>query len=117
MEKFAPRHIMRPMAMDSPLRRWRWSQGLSQAELARRCGLETNTISSYEQGHRRPQPSTIDRLAMVTGLTPDALIYPKRYLEEHPEFLVEFAAAEVPKRGRPRKRLPRQAPERGQPPC
>jgi transcriptional regulator with XRE-family HTH domain len=106
MEKFAPRHIMGVMAMDSPLRRWRWSQGLSQAALARRCGLETNTISSYEQGHRRPQPSTIDKLVEVTGLTADALIYPRQYLRDHPEFLAEFAAAAPPRRGRPPRKRP-----------
>jgi transcriptional regulator with XRE-family HTH domain len=106
MEKFAAGHIMGHMAMDSPLRRWRWSRGLSQAALADMCGLETNTISSYEQGHRRPQPSTIDRLVEVTGLSADALIYPRRYLEEHPEFLAEFAADEPPKRGRPKKPRP-----------
>jgi transcriptional regulator with XRE-family HTH domain len=89
--------------MDSPLRRWRWSKGLSQAALARRCGLKTNTISTYEQGHRRPQPSTIDRLVDVTGLTPDALIYPQRYLRDYPDFLAEFAAETPPQRGRPKR--------------
>jgi hypothetical protein len=39
----------------------------------------------------------------LTRLPTDALVRPKRYLEEHPNFLLRWASPEPPPRGRPRK--------------
>jgi|SRR5215472_10076235 len=97
----SPRH-------DSPLRRWRRQHDVTQAELARRCGMPVRTISHYEQGVHTPRGEYLERLIEQTGLSADALVRPGRFLEENPGFLAKWA--DVPTRGRPfapRKRQPR----------
>ena len=91
--------------MDSPLRRWRRSQGMKQAELAQRCGVTLNTVARWEQQFRIPRGEQLAILAEVTGLSLEALLFPARYLQEHPDFLVTWA--EQPARhGRPRQQPP-----------
>jgi transcriptional regulator with XRE-family HTH domain len=91
----------RGMAMDSPLRRWRRKQGISQGELAQRCGVSVNTVARWEQADRTPSGPHMRRLTEITGLSADALLFPQRYLVEHPEFLARWAEI-PPRRGRPR---------------
>jgi transcriptional regulator with XRE-family HTH domain len=89
--------------MDTPLRRWRHRRGITQAQLAELCGVTGNTIARYEEGRRIPRGAQLDRLIELTRLPTDALVRPKRYLEEHPNFLLRWASPEPPPRGRPRK--------------
>jgi transcriptional regulator with XRE-family HTH domain len=96
------------MAMDSPLRRWRRSQHLTQRELAERCGVRFTTIARYEQRFRLPRGEQLEKLIEVTGLSADQLIRPVQYLREHPEFLIEWAE-QPPSRGRPRRKRPPEA--------
>jgi transcriptional regulator with XRE-family HTH domain len=97
---------MGSMAMDSPLRRWRRSQGLTQAELAERLGVHMSTVAKYEQRFRVPREDELATLAEVTGLSLEAILFPERYLREHPEYL-EAYAEQPPRRGRyPRQRPP-----------
>jgi transcriptional regulator with XRE-family HTH domain len=91
------------MAMDSPLRRWRRKHGITQEALGERCGVTKNTIARWEQGFRLPGRDALMRLVEITGLSAEALVYPARYLEEHPTFLVEWAE-QPPRRGRQRER-------------
>jgi transcriptional regulator with XRE-family HTH domain len=91
------------MAQDSPLRRWRRQQRLTQAALAQRLQLKPDTISRYEQGSRIPRGEELERLLDLTQLPADALVLPRRYLRDHPDFLVEWAIDRTT-RGRPRKR-------------
>jgi transcriptional regulator with XRE-family HTH domain len=105
----AHRRNFSPMAMDSPLRRWRHQHHLSQAALAACCEVRPDTISRYEQGTRTPRGEELERLMDVTGLPADALVLPRRYLRDHPEFLAAWAT-EPPRRGRPRKRPPGEGP-------
>ncbi len=104
MQTFQKRHIVEHMAMDTPLRRWRRSQGLKQADLDARLGVPEGSIARWEQTLRIPRKDTLERLADFTGLPVEAIMYPERYLREHPEFLVDFAE-QPPRRGR-RKRQP-----------
>ena len=60
--------IDRQRSIQSVLRQARWSTGLTQEELAARCGVSVRTISDIERGHVvRPRATTLRQLAL--GLT------------------------------------------------
>ncbi|HEV7163034.1 MAG TPA: helix-turn-helix transcriptional regulator [Solirubrobacteraceae bacterium] len=46
----------------------RRASGLSQAELARRSGLQPSVLSAYEHGHRQPSVSALARVARAAGM-------------------------------------------------
>jgi len=46
----------------------RRTSGLTQAELARRSGLQSSVLSAYEHGHRQPSVSALARIARAAGL-------------------------------------------------
>jgi transcriptional regulator with XRE-family HTH domain len=93
------------MAMDSPLRRWRRKHHKTQAEVGQQCGVTKNTVARWEQAFRVPRGAALLRLMEVTGLTAEALMFPERYLQEHPHFLSAWAE-QPPRRGRPRRPPP-----------
>jgi len=43
--------------------------GLTQAQLAERCGVETETLSRFERGKHLPSLATLERMAVELGLT------------------------------------------------
>jgi transcriptional regulator with XRE-family HTH domain len=42
--------------------------GLTQAELARRTGLQSSVLSAYEHGRRQPSGAALARIARAAGL-------------------------------------------------
>lgn len=46
----------------------RSASGLSQAELARRSGLQPSVLSAYEHGRRQPSVSALARIARAAGV-------------------------------------------------
>jgi transcriptional regulator with XRE-family HTH domain len=46
----------------------RRTSGLTQAELARRSGLQSSVLSAYERGRRQPSVSALARIARAAGL-------------------------------------------------
>jgi transcriptional regulator with XRE-family HTH domain len=103
--------IFRGMTPDSPLRRWRRSQNMTQEELAKRCGVSHNTASRWEkaqgQGWRTPTGDALLRLLELTQIPLEGLLHPQEYLREHPDYLGAWATG--PRgRGRPRKQPPRE---------
>jgi transcriptional regulator with XRE-family HTH domain len=46
----------------------RATSGLSQADLARRSGLQQSVLSAYEHGRRQPSASALARIARAAGL-------------------------------------------------
>ncbi len=42
--------------------------GLSQAEIARRSGLQSSVLSAYEHGRRQPSVAALARIARAAGL-------------------------------------------------
>jgi transcriptional regulator with XRE-family HTH domain len=77
------------------LRSLRLAAGLTQGELARRCGIFLSTIGNLERGCY-PRPRTVERLVSVLG---SALV------EKHLTEYVDEPAGDLPgpKRGRPPK--------------
>ena len=52
------------------LRRVRTAAGLTQAALAKRCGMDRSYVGGLEAGQRNPTALTLQRLAKVLGVTP-----------------------------------------------
>ncbi len=53
------------------LKEWRQASGLSQDDLARRCGISRATIGFIENDSRRAVlPTTVERLAQALALEP-----------------------------------------------
>jgi len=46
----------------------RRTRGLSQAELARRSGLDRSVLSVYESGRRQPSVAALARIAAAAGM-------------------------------------------------
>ncbi|MCW3056575.1 MAG: transcriptional regulator, family [Solirubrobacterales bacterium] len=46
----------------------RRTSGLTQADLARRSGLQSSVLSAYEHGRRQPSVSALARIARAAGL-------------------------------------------------
>jgi transcriptional regulator with XRE-family HTH domain len=46
----------------------RHTAGLSQAELARRCGVQRSVLSAYEHGRRQPSVAALARIARAAGM-------------------------------------------------
>ena len=53
------------------IRRISASSGLSQAELARRAGLDRSVLSAYAHGRRQPSVAALGRVAHGAGLELD----------------------------------------------
>jgi transcriptional regulator with XRE-family HTH domain len=91
---------------DSPLRRWRRKHGHTQAWLARRCGVTVTAVARWEKaeqkGGRKPIGEALLCLLDVTGIPAEGLIFPQRYLQEHPSYLAAWAS-EAQRRGRPKR--------------
>jgi transcriptional regulator with XRE-family HTH domain len=91
---------------DSPLRRWRRKHGFTQGQLGRACGVTGNTVARWEKaeqdGGRTPAGEALVRVIDQTHLPVEALVYPERYLREHPGFLAAWAS-EAQRRGRPKR--------------
>ena len=60
-------------AFANRMRDWRHRRGMSQAEVAERCGLSQYVISFYERGGRVPSYITTLKLCIGLGLTPNEL--------------------------------------------
>jgi transcriptional regulator with XRE-family HTH domain len=101
----AKKTIFHGMAIDSPLRRWRKANGYTQGQLADLLRVHIDSVNRWEQGKRGPQRNTLAQVMAITALPAEAILFPKRYLQEHPEYLSAYAE-QPPRRGRP----PRQRP-------
>ncbi len=63
--------LVRPRSPRLRLREWRQASGLSQDQLAQRCGISRATIGFIENDNRRAVlPTTVERLAQALALEP-----------------------------------------------
>lgn len=51
------------------LRKTRLEHGLTQAALAKKAGLNTNSYAKIERGERKPTFETIEKLSKALGVT------------------------------------------------
>jgi DNA-binding XRE family transcriptional regulator len=66
----APEMSDRQRSIQGVLRQARWSTGLTQEELATKCGVSVRTISDIERGHViRPRATTLRQLAIGLSMT------------------------------------------------
>ena len=94
------------MTPDSPLRRWRRKRGLTQGQLAKLCGVNLQTVARWEKaeqaGGRKPTGEALLCLIRETKIPTEGLLFPERYLREHPGYLEAWASG--PRRpGRPKR--------------
>jgi transcriptional regulator with XRE-family HTH domain len=59
--------------MADRLRAWRLRRVLTQVQLAERTGVSVATIRRIEAGSPPPRPTTIQRLAVGLGVSPEVL--------------------------------------------
>ena len=62
--------------MENQIRALRKERGISQEDLARRCGVSRQTINAIENNKYDPTLSLAFRLAQVLGVTVDGLFTP-----------------------------------------
>lgn len=65
------------------IERIRHTSGLSQAELARRSGLQSSVLSAYEHDRRQPSVAALARIARAAGMRLDLAPSPNAAAEEH----------------------------------
>lgn len=65
--------------MDTPLKKARLKQQLSQAALAEKVGISQAALSVFELGDKRPSPDTAEKLARELGISELELLYPERF--------------------------------------
>ena len=65
--------------MNNQIRSLRTEKGLSQEELARRCGVTRQTVNAIENNKYDPTLSLAFRLADALGTTVDALFFWARF--------------------------------------
>ncbi len=53
---------------------WRQHLGLTQAEVARRAGMQQSAVARIERGDSKPRPATLRRLATAMDLHPAQLL-------------------------------------------
>lgn len=59
---------MNPTPFVHPITQYRKTLRWSQAELSRRSGVHTSTISHIERGRMIPYPSQLERIARALGV-------------------------------------------------
>ena len=68
--------------MKNQIRDLRREQGLSQEELARRCGVSRQTINAIENNKYDPTLALAFQLSRVLGVPVDGLFQPEEELPE-----------------------------------
>ncbi len=56
------------------IRQYRWESGLSQDELAWRCGIGETSLRTIERQKANPRLDTLQKIAAYTGLTVEELL-------------------------------------------
>ena len=57
------------------IRRFRKDRGLSQAALAKRAGLQTNTVARLERGEHRISDKTLEKLTKALSVTSSDILH------------------------------------------
>lgn len=73
------------MDIGQAIKELRVKQGMTQGQLAERCGMSTNAICSLETGKAYPPKSTVDKLCEAFGIPQSYLLMASIEEEDIPE--------------------------------
>jgi len=73
------------MDIGQAIKTLRIKRGMTQAQLAERCGISNNAISSLETGKAYPPKSTVERLCMELDVPTSYLLMASIEKEDFPE--------------------------------
>lgn len=73
------------MDIGNAIKTLRMKQGLTQGQLAEKCGMSTNAVSYIETGRAYPPKSTVERLCRVFGIPTSYLLMQSIEEEDFPE--------------------------------
>lgn len=62
------------MSIGDSIRALRKRAGMSQRELAEKCGMRQNSINNYENGNRIPRIDYLEKIAFALGVTVKELL-------------------------------------------
>lgn len=62
------------MTIGNNIKRMREAVGITQKELAKRCGLATGTIQQYELGKREPRQEKLEKIAVALNTSVSELM-------------------------------------------
>lgn len=68
------------MTIGENIKKYRKKMGITQRELAEKCGYATGTIQQYELNKRKPNIETIKSIAKALGVLPGDLIRDESWL-------------------------------------
>jgi transcriptional regulator with XRE-family HTH domain len=91
------------------IERARAAGGLTQAELARRTGMQSSVLSAYQHGHRQPSVAALARIARAAGLRLELVPATPAPADEHAGAVLSQVldlAGSMPYRPRPRLEYP-----------
>lgn len=73
------------MDLGQAIKTLRQNQGLSQAQLADRCGVTVNAVSSWETGKAWPPKGTAEKICEALGVPTSYLMLAAIEIEDIPE--------------------------------
>lgn len=65
---------MKSFNLSENIKRYRKEKGITQEELANKCGLSKNGLWNYENGKRQPNIDTLNKIASVLEVSFDELL-------------------------------------------
>ena len=69
-----PNALMEHMPFGKKMKHLREALGLTQEDIAKRCGLNASAISHFESGRREPCLRNIVKICKAFGCSPNVLI-------------------------------------------
>lgn len=75
-----------PRYWPHPLTQWRIQHLMTQAELAVACGMKQAQLSKIETYQHLPLRDVLERLLRFTKLPTDALVRPRQFMDECPQY-------------------------------
>jgi len=86
--------MLAPMAFPDQLLAFRRAKGLTQVALAEVCGISVPQLQRYEAGTSQPTLDVIKKLAVVLGVSSDALIFNPDERGPDDDLRLQFEAAQ-----------------------
>lgn len=95
------RIIIKQDTVGGRIKKYRLEKGLTQKELAQKCGMFDSAIRRYELGTQNPKKETIERIATALEIPSTALLLPAAPTNEMIKKAIEDAVASVGKNSEP----------------